>query len=48
LAGVYAPLQDFTELYSLEAALSAGTLFKQLDLPFTGGSCGTKGGGCRG
>ena len=48
LAGVYAPLQDFTELYGLEAALSAGTLFKQLDLPFTGSSCGTKGGGCRG
>lgn len=48
LAGVYAPLQDFTELYCLDAALAAGTLFKQLDLPFTGSACGSRGGGCRG
>ena len=47
LAGVYAPLQEFTELYSPDAALKAGTLFKQLDLPFMGSSC-PKGGGCRG
>ena len=47
LAMVYAPLQDFCELYDLDEALKAGTLFKQLDLPFMGESV-VKGGCCRG
>lgn len=46
LAMVYAPNQSFDELYDLEAALSAGTVFKELDLPFKGMSV-TKGGKCR-
>lgn len=37
-ASVYAPLQEFRELYDEEHALQAGTVFAQLDLPFLGNS----------
>lgn len=45
LASVYAPLQEWRELYDEERALKAGTLFSELDLPFV---CGrqSKGGIC--
>lgn len=33
LAMVYAPLQNFTELYDPEKGLARGTIFSQLDLP---------------
>ena len=46
LASVYAPLQVFEELYDAETALSKGTIFKQLDLPFMGMT--VKGGNCCG
>ncbi len=53
-AMVYSVLQDFDELYELEAALERGTLFKKLDLPFLGysennscGICRTSCGGTR-
>lgn len=46
LAAVYAPLQEFEGLYDPATALSRGTLFEALDLPFEGKSI-TKGGcGC--
>lgn len=49
LASVYAPLQEFDGLYDLDSALSHGTLFKELDLPFMGNRRVTqKGGNCRG
>ena len=47
LAMVYAPIQDFDDLYDEETALMTGTIFKKLDLPFMGKTV-TKGGGCRG
>lgn len=47
LASVYAPLQEFQNLYDRDTALSRGTLFSELDLPFMGKSV-TKGGYCRG
>ena len=47
LAMVYAPMQDFTEIYDLETALDRGTVFSQLDLPFMGMTV-TKGGKCHG
>ena len=47
LASVYAPLQDFDDLYDKETALMKGTVFAGLDLPFMGESV-YKGGGCRG
>ena len=43
VAMVYSVLQDFDCLYDKEEALSRGTLFEALDLPFVGswgGSCG--------
>ena len=46
LASVYAPTQVFRELYDPDTALEAGTLFKELNLPFMGLSIG-KGGSCR-
>ena len=46
LASVYAPIQEWRELYDEERALKAGTLFSELDLPFVCGKS-TKGGcGC--
>ena len=47
LAMVYAVDQCFDEIYDLEHALEAGTVFKELDLPFMGMTV-TKGGNCRG
>ena len=47
LASVYAPLQEFDELYGMETALDKGTVFIKLDLPFMGESV-YRGGGCRG
>ena len=47
LAAVYAPLQEFDEIYGMEMALEKGTVFCGLDLPFMGESV-YKGGGCRG
>ena len=46
LASVYAPLQEFKELYDEERALKSGTLFSQLDLPFMSGKNGKGGCGC--
>jgi hypothetical protein len=40
LAMVYAKLQSFEGVYSHEEALSRGTLFEELDLPFYGGKRG--------
>ncbi len=36
LAMVYSPKQEWQELYSMENALSRGTLFRELDKPFEG------------
>ena len=47
LASVYAPLQNFDEVYNMETALEKGTVFCELDLPFRGESI-YRGGGCRG
>ena len=47
LAMVYSPVQNFSEIYDLDKALEAGTVFAELDLPFKGMSV-TKGGRCRG
>lgn len=41
LASVYAPLQEFDELFDLDTALEKGTIFKQLDLPFLGSKQGS-------
>jgi hypothetical protein len=46
LGSVYAPLQDFGDLYEPQKAIERGTLFAELDLPFEGKT--VKGGGCRG
>lgn len=48
LASVYAPLQEFDNLYDVETALKHGTAFSELDLPFTGSRRVSKGGSCRG
>lgn len=47
LASVYAPLQEWKNVYETELGFSRGTIFKELDLPFL---CGEKqsGGGCCG
>lgn len=37
-AMVYAPVQEFGELYDPGTALEKGTIFKDLDLPFGGKS----------
>ena len=47
LASVYAPIQEFEELYDLPTALKQGTLFSKLDLPFMGDRRVRKGGNCR-
>ncbi len=36
LASVYAPLQEWRELYDEEKGLARGTLFAELDKPFLG------------
>ncbi|MBP5431294.1 spore coat associated protein CotJA [Ruminococcus sp.] len=40
LAMAYVPWQQWGETYGEDEALSRGTLFPQLDLPFTGGGDG--------
>lgn len=40
LAMMYVPYQRFEKLYDAEKALSRGTLFEELDLPFYGGKGG--------
>jgi len=44
IAMVYTPEQEFENLYEADAALTRGTIFKQLDLPFLGkeGCCDAK------
>ena len=39
LAMVYSPCQAWRDAYTPEVALSRGTLFAELDLPFEGGNC---------
>ncbi|MBE6547827.1 MAG: spore coat associated protein CotJA [Ruminococcaceae bacterium] len=39
---VYAPLQAFSGLYDEDTALSRGTLFSALDLPFEAHKCNGK------
>ena len=36
LAMVYSPIQEWKDLFPLEKALCAGTLFRELDKPFEG------------
>ncbi len=48
LASVYAPLQEFDDLYDVDTALKRGTVFSKLDLPFAGSRRVSKGGNCRG
>ena len=43
LAMAYIPMQKFENLYSLDEALCAGTLYKDLDKPFLGGNAERKG-----
>ena len=43
LAMAYIPMQRFENLYSIDEALCAGTLFKDLDKPFLGGKAERKG-----
>lgn len=43
LAMAYVPMQRFENLYSLDEALCAGTLFKDLDKPFLGSKAERKG-----
>ncbi len=40
LAMVYAPYQQFKDIYEPDRALARGTLFAELDLPFEGGKKG--------
>lgn len=42
IAMAYVPWQQFRNLYDLDRALKVGTIFAELDKPFTG-----KGGMCR-
>ena len=37
LAMAYVPMQKWRNLYDCDVALSRGTLFSELDLPFLGG-----------
>ena len=39
LAMVYSPYQIWRNIYNDETALSRGTMFAELDLPFEGGNC---------
>ena len=47
LSMVYSPIQEFDNLYDIDTALKQGTLFAELDLPFSGRTI-QKGGNCRG
>lgn len=44
VAIVYSPIQEWRDLYECEVGFDNGTIFKELDLPFLGGSCGCGGG----
>ena len=46
LASVYAPIQEFDNLYELDKGFSAGTIFSELDLPFMGRTIKQNSGGC--
>ena len=48
LAMVYSPMQEFDRLYDIDKGFNAGTIFSELDLPFSGRSLKYKGnsGGC--
>ena len=39
LAMAYVPMQKFENLYEIDSAFCAGTLFKDLDKPFVGRCC---------
>jgi hypothetical protein len=45
---VYSPMQEFDKLYDIDKGFNAGTIFSELDLPFSGRSLKYKGnsGGC--
>lgn len=47
LAMVYSPFQEFENLYEPEEALTRGSLFVDLDLPFEAYCCGGRKGGKR-
>lgn len=42
LAMAYVPWQTWGNLYKAEEALHQGTIFEELNLPFTGRRCGKK------
>lgn len=48
LAMVYAPIQYWRGAYDPKTALSRGTMFRELDMPFYGAKHSAKGGNCRG
>ena len=48
LAMVYAPVQQFQQLYDPQTGLGRGTVFRELDLPFRGDGISARGGNCRG
>ena len=48
LAIVYSPVQHWREMYDPQTALSRGTMFRELDLPFRGDGISARGGNCRG
>ena len=48
LAMVYAPIQPWRNVYEPQIALSRGTMFRELDMPFYGDRKSAKGGNCRG
>lgn len=43
----YVPWQNFTKVYDPKKALQAGTIFPELDKPFTGKCMMRQGGRCR-
>ena len=47
LAMVYAPVQEWKDVYDESHGLKRGTIFKALDLPFEGDGRDGKGGVCR-
>lgn len=48
LAMVYSPMQEFDKLYDLDKGFNEGTIFSELNLPFSGRSLKYRGnsGGC--